>query len=205
MTEKTAPPTPRHKVSTGYAKLDEALQGGFLAGSAIVLSAPASDEVPILLEGFIHAAQEKGLLICRTVSSAQIATPDGVRSLVCSDRPSPPSENVIPGKGIDSLTDVNLQIVEVLDSVEPNYVVLDILSDVLLRHKALQTRRWLTELLERFRSRNITTLAVLNPYMHSLTETSLEESKKRLQEAAVIFKKLGARRELQKAGAKLAS
>jgi TolB-like protein/Tfp pilus assembly protein PilF len=31
----------------------------------------------------------------------------------------------------------------------------------------LQTRKWLTELLERLRSKGITTLAVLNPYMHS--------------------------------------
>jgi len=33
----------RTKVSTGYGRLDDVLQGGFLAGSAIVLSAPASD------------------------------------------------------------------------------------------------------------------------------------------------------------------
>jgi len=46
-------------------------------------------------------------------------------------------------------------------------LVIDILSDILLRHKALQTRKWLTELLERLRSKGITNLAVLNPYMHS--------------------------------------
>lgn len=34
-------PTLRAKVSTGYGRLDDALQGGFLIGSTVVLSAPA--------------------------------------------------------------------------------------------------------------------------------------------------------------------
>ena len=171
MTDNSASvsPTLRAKVSTGYGRLDEALQGGFLSGSCVVLCAPACDEVPLLLRRFL-LGQETGLLICRTLSSADIVT-DGtlpsVKSLVCSDKPVPPSKNVIPGKGIDNLTDVNLQINEALGSVQPKRVVLDILSDVLLRHRGLQTRRWLTELLERFRSKSVTVLAVLNPYMHS--------------------------------------
>ena len=62
---------------------------------------------------------------------------------------------------------MNLQITDALSSVQPKRVVLDILSDILLRHKALQTRKWLTEFLERLRSKNITTLAVVNPHMHA--------------------------------------
>lgn len=46
------------------------LQGGFLAGSAIVLSAPASDEVPILLRRFLEA-DPVSLLITRSLSSAE--------------------------------------------------------------------------------------------------------------------------------------
>jgi TolB-like protein len=160
----------RTKVSTGYGRLDEALRGGFLTGSAIVLNAPASDEVPFLVAGFLRASEEQGLLICRTVSSAETITRnmgENVRSLVCSDKPVSPARNIIPGKGIENLTDVNLQIGEAITSAQPKRLVIDILSDILLRHKALQTRKWLTELLERLRSKGITTLAVLNPYMHS--------------------------------------
>ena len=39
-----------------------------------------------------------------------------------------------------------------------------------MRHKALQTRKWLSELLDKFRAKNITTLVVLNPFMHSSEE-----------------------------------
>jgi predicted ATPase/archaellum biogenesis ATPase FlaH len=163
----------RAKVSTGYDRLDEALHGGFPAGTAVVLSAPASDEVPILIGNFLKASNEQGLLICRTLSSAETITQnvgENVRSLVCSDKPVSPTKTIIPGKGIENLTDLNLQIGEVIASTQPKRLVIDVLSDILLRLKALQTRKWLTELLERLRSKSITTLIVLNPYMHSSEE-----------------------------------
>lgn len=168
--KEIATTTARTRVSSGYSRLDEVLKGGFLAGAAIVLSAPASDEVPLLVGNFLRASKEEALLICRTVSSAETITQkmsENVRSLVCSDKPVSPARTIIPGKGIENLTDVNLQIGEVITSTQPKRLVIDILSDILLRHKALQTRKWLTELLERLRSKGITTLAVLNPYMHS--------------------------------------
>jgi len=163
----------RSRVSTGYDRLDEALQGGFLAGTAIVLSAPASDEVPIFLRRFLEA-DAASLLISRSLSSAdQILgnKPDGVKCLVCSDKPISSARGILPGKGVENLTDLNLQINEALGSIQPKRVVLAILSDVLLRHKALQTRKWVNELLERLRSRGITTLAILNSYMHMAEET----------------------------------
>ena len=76
-------------------------------------------------------------------------------------------EHSSQGKGIENLTDLNLQISEAVNSLAPKRVVLDILSDILLRHKALQTRKWLAEFLERLRSKYITALAVVNPRMHA--------------------------------------
>ena len=160
----------RTKVSTGYGRLDEALQGGFLAGSSIVLNAAASDEVPLLLRGFLEAAKDESLFICRSLSSAQTVAgekSENLKSIVCSDKPVSPARNILPGKGIENLTDLNLQVSEAISSIAPKRVVLDILSDILLRHKALQTRKWLTEFLERLRSKNITTLAVVNSHMHA--------------------------------------
>ena len=156
------------KVLTGHNRLDAVLQGGLLAGSEVVLTATASDEVPNLLKGFLRSDQSSSLLICKNLSSSQAVAQDTetTTSLICSNKPVSVAGNIRPGRGIDNLTELNLTISETLDSVRPKRVVLDILSDVLLRHKALQTRRWLNELLERLRSRGITTIAVLNPYMH---------------------------------------
>jgi adenylate cyclase len=139
----------------------------------VVFNAPAGDEAPILLRKFLKAEQPS-LLICRNLSSAQAIVPDtagGTTCLICSDKPVSPTKGILPGKGIENLTDLNLQINEALAAIQPKRLALDILSDILLRHKALQTRKWLNELLERLRARGITTLAVLNPYMHTTEET----------------------------------
>ncbi|MGA8905888.1 MAG: hypothetical protein WB661_12880, partial [Candidatus Bathyarchaeia archaeon] len=174
MTERPATPSSafRSRVSTGYARLDEALQGGFLTGSAIVLNAPASDEVPILLRSFLEA-DPASLLIARSLSSAEPIfgdKPDGLKCLVCSDKPVHPAQNTLPGKGIENLTELSLTITETINSLQPSRLVVQFLSDVLLRHKALQTRKWLSELLDKFRAKNITTLVLLNPLMHSSEE-----------------------------------
>jgi len=163
----------RTRISTGYSALDEALQGGFYGGSATLLCAPASNEVPILSRKFLKASDETSLLICRSQSAADaVRQPedDNLQCLVCSDRPIPPSKNMIPGKSIDNLTELNFKISETIGSVQPKRIVLEVLSDVLLRHKALQTRKWLIELLEKLRSKSITTLAIINPYMHASEE-----------------------------------
>jgi KaiC/GvpD/RAD55 family RecA-like ATPase len=161
----------RPRISTGNKRLDEALHGGFPLSSGVVLSSPANDEVPILLRNYLtNVASERSVLISRSLSSAETIAPLGMENvtfLVCGSVSSSPAPNVLPGKGIENLTELNLQISEVLRDVQPKRVVIDILSDVLLRHKALQTRKWTDELLAKLRSRGITTLALINPNMHS--------------------------------------
>ena len=93
-----------------------------------------------------------------------------LKCLVCSDKPVPPAQNTLPGKGIENLTELSLTITETINSLHPSRLVVQFISDILLRHKALQTRKWLSELLDKFRAKNITTLVVLNPYMHSSEE-----------------------------------
>ena len=93
-----------------------------------------------------------------------------MKCLVCSDKPVHPAQNTLPGKGIENLTELSLTITETINSLQPSRLVVQFLSDVLLRHKALQTRKWLSELLDKFRAKNITTLVLLNPLMHSSEE-----------------------------------
>ena len=91
------------------------------SGSMVVLNAPASDEVSILLRQFLQVEPHGSLLICRTVSSAEMVTHDlagGVKSLVCSDKPVPPTKNMIAWKGIDNLTELNLQLNDAIGSVQ---------------------------------------------------------------------------------------
>jgi hypothetical protein len=48
----------------------------------------------------------------------------------------------------------------------PRRICIDIVSDVLLQHHAVITRKWLSGLLPDLRSKGFTTLAVINPHMH---------------------------------------
>ena len=166
----------RTRVSTGYVILDGALQGGFLSGTAIILRAPASSEVLSLIANFLKASRsnENGLFICRGLSSVNaLSTVDAnnVKFLVCEER-VPASDRVMSGRSLDNLTELSLEISEAINKIQPNRVALDIVSDVLLRHGALQTRKWLSEQINKMRSKGITTLAVINPGMHAQTDTS---------------------------------
>jgi tetratricopeptide (TPR) repeat protein/KaiC/GvpD/RAD55 family RecA-like ATPase len=168
--EKISATSMRAHLSTGYARLDEVLKGGFLAGSSVILSAAPGDEVILLLRAFLQANNEESLFICRSLSSVETVVSEKsekVKSIVCSDKTFSPARNILPSKGIDNLTELSLQLSEAISSIQPKRVVIEILPDILLRHKALQTRRWLTELLERLRTKNVTTLAVINPHMHA--------------------------------------
>jgi len=52
----------------------------------------------------------------------------------------------------------------------PRRACIEIVSDVLLQHHAVHTRRWLTGLIPELKSRGFTTLAVMNPHMHPSEE-----------------------------------
>src|SRR5208337_759837 len=52
----------------------------------------------------------------------------------------------------------------------PRRICIGLVSDILLQHHAVQTRRWLTALMTEFKSAGFTTLAVIDPRMHPSEE-----------------------------------
>jgi hypothetical protein len=82
------------------------------------------------------------------------------------DRP-----NVFKIKGVENLTDIDIALVKSFRSLNasqsgPRRACITIISDVLLQHHAVTTRKWLGGLLPDLKSRGFTTLAVVNPEMH---------------------------------------
>jgi hypothetical protein len=53
----------------------------------------------------------------------------------------------------------------------PKKICIEILSDILLQHHAISTRRWLSALLPTLKSKGFTILAVVDPQMHPHEET----------------------------------
>jgi TolB-like protein/tetratricopeptide (TPR) repeat protein/KaiC/GvpD/RAD55 family RecA-like ATPase len=83
--------------------------------------------------------------------------------------------NVLKLKGVENLTDVSMALTSAIRKLntpmkDPRRICLGLVSDVLLQHHAVQTRRWLTSLLAELKSTGFTTLAVIDLQMHSSEE-----------------------------------
>ena len=171
------------KISTGYNDLDSLLLGGIPENYAIILTSLSCDERDLLIKKFLEAGAEKEQITFYVTIEAS-----GVRKLaekfqsnfyvfICNpqaDQIIKSAPNIFKLKGVENLTDINIALTSALRTLslseDKKRACIEIISDVLLQHRAIQTRRWLTGLMPELRSRGFTTLAVMNPQMHTPQE-----------------------------------
>jgi len=172
------------KISTGLNELDQLLLGGIPAGYAIALLAPLSDERNLILESYVEAGlrngevtfyfcteQEKALLVAKQNLSAAFLFVCNPRSdLIASNLP-----NIVRLAGVDNLTDIDIAVTKALRQLDsssrvPKRAVIEIVSDVLLQHRTLTTRKWLSGLIQELKSKGFTIMSAINPQMHSHEE-----------------------------------
>lgn len=168
------------RVGTGFKDLDDLLLGGLPRNYAVLLTALSCDERDLLVKKFL----ERGVRVSQTTFYLTIEA-SGVKPLVedfqsnfflflCNpqaDKIVGNLSNVFKLKGVENLTDINISLTSAFrrlgeDSSRPRRICIDIVSDVLLQHHSVNTRRWLSGLIPELRSRGFTTLAVVNPNMH---------------------------------------
>jgi tetratricopeptide (TPR) repeat protein/KaiC/GvpD/RAD55 family RecA-like ATPase len=171
-------------VSSGNADLDRLLCGGFASSSSIVLTSPSCSERNMLVKDFLDVGTKKGEVTFFVTIDPDMAKPlaEEFRTsfylFVCNPEASAIVEdasNVAKFKGVENLTEISMALtstIRKLDSSEKRLrrICLDLISDVLLQHHALETRRWLTALLTKLKAEDFTTLAVIDPRMHSPEE-----------------------------------
>jgi KaiC/GvpD/RAD55 family RecA-like ATPase len=170
------------RVSMGYEDLDKLLIGGIPETYPVILTSPFCDEKDLLIKRFLKAGVDKEGAIAFYVStdiSGMETLAEEFQSkfhlFVCNPRADTMIKD-LPNvtklrMGAMNLTDINIALARAFrDLDEPSSgsrrICIAIVSDVLLQHKAVQTRRWLTELITDLRTRGFTTLAVMNPLMH---------------------------------------
>ncbi len=172
------------RITTGYEDLDNLLFGGIPENYAVVLTSPSSDERELLIKRFLEVGTEKGqITFYITVEpGAGRVLAEGYQSnfylFVCNPRADVMIKslpNVFRLKGVESLTDIDIALTKsfrMLDASRsgPRRACIEIVSDVLLQHHAVITRKWLSGLLPDLRSKGFTTLAVVNPHMHPQEE-----------------------------------
>jgi KaiC/GvpD/RAD55 family RecA-like ATPase len=172
------------RVTTGYRDLDNLLFGGIPQNYGVILTSPSCDERNLLIRRFLEAGAKEGVFTFYVTIEAAEARDiaDEFQSnfyvLICNPRADQIIKslpNIFKLKGVENLTDIDIALTSVLRRPEvslpsPKRACIEIISDVLLQHHALATRRWLTALIPEMKSKGFTVLAIMNPQMHSREE-----------------------------------
>lgn len=170
--------------STGFEDLDNLLLGGIPENYAVALTSVSCDEKDLLIKRFLEAGVEKG-----EVTFCVASDPSSIKALaeqyqskfflfVCNPRADTligDLPNVFKLNGVENLNEINIALTKAFRLLEasaktPRRACIEIVSDVLLQHHAVQTRRWLADLIPDLRSKGFTTLAIINPQMHTPQE-----------------------------------
>jgi hypothetical protein len=163
------------RVSTGHGYLDKVLFGGIPENYAIILTSPSCDEKELLVKRFLELGAKKGeITLCVSplgdIRSHAEEFPPNFFLFICNPRAGPTETlpNVFKLNGIENLNEINIAMAKAFEGFKegPKRAYLGIVSDVLLRHHAIQTRRWLADIIPNLRLRGFTTLAAINPQMH---------------------------------------
>jgi predicted ATPase/KaiC/GvpD/RAD55 family RecA-like ATPase len=182
--KEVSKPKPVEHVSTGNADLDRLLYGGLPSGCAVVLTSPSCDERDLLVKSFLEAGAKKGeVAFYVTINPGSIKPlaeefQSNFWLLVCNpqaDAIIKDAANVIKLKGVENLTEISIALTSAVRKLGPSLkgsrrVCLGLISDVLLQHHAVQTRRWLAGLIPELQSEEFTILAMMDPEMHPSQE-----------------------------------
>ena len=172
-----------NRIKTGYADLDELLLGGIPEKYAIIMTLPSSDERDLLIKNFLETGTKESqttFYVSTNPVSKNLAEEylSNFFLFVCNPRADafiPNLQNVYKLKGVENLTDIDIALTKAFRALNssqtsPRRACIEILSDVLLQHHAVTTRKWLSGLLADLKANGFTTFAVLNPHMHPSEE-----------------------------------
>lgn len=173
---KAPMPTPSSEpnIQTGYGELDNMLKGGLPEGYSVVLVSPSFDESDLLVRRTIASSVASGRptfyvskdiaktrdLINRFGQNFYALNP--LADKIATDR-----ENLFKIPDVGDLSNFNISSNQIIESKAKNergkVIVLDLLTDLLLRNKGPTTRRWLTDFAARRKAEGFTILATLDP------------------------------------------
>ena len=177
-------PVGASRVPIGVPEVDNVLLGGIPEGYAIILAAPVSNERELILQRFLKGGAEKGeetFCVSTKQGDYKILTEKhqgNFHLFLCNMRADLPSDqmpNIHNVRGIDNLTEIGIALTQAFQCLNQSQnaarrACIEIVSDVLLHHHAMITRKWLSSLIIDLKTHGFTVLAVVNPEMHSTEE-----------------------------------
>lgn len=144
------------------------------------MTAPPCNERELLIKSFLETGvkdDEVTFYVTIDPSVARVLTEESQSNFnlfVCNphaDAIAKSQSNIVKLKGVENLTDISIALISAIRKLDPETqgqrrICIDLVSDVLLQHHAVQTRRWLISLITKLKSTGFTTLAVIDPQIH---------------------------------------
>ena len=171
------------RITTGFEDLDALLFGGIPEKYAVALVAPSDDEREQLVMRFLSAgakSNEPTFFVTVEPASAKslVERYSSFFLFACNpqaDALVPCLPNVFKLKGIENLTNIDIELVRAFralkfSAIGTKRICFEIISDVLLQHHAVNTRRWLSALLPTLKNEGFTILAVVDSQLHPSEE-----------------------------------
>jgi KaiC/GvpD/RAD55 family RecA-like ATPase len=174
--------TVAENISTRYPELDRVLAGGLPIGYAILIVSPPCDERDLLFRKIIESSlsmENPVFFLSRDLIRMQdFANRYGKNFHIFSpqaDKITSAGGTVHKIQGLQNLSDLNISFTKTVETlpktVTRKLVVIDLLSDILLEHKALTTRKWLDDFIGKRKTEGFTIIGVLNPLISSQQDT----------------------------------
>jgi KaiC/GvpD/RAD55 family RecA-like ATPase/tetratricopeptide (TPR) repeat protein len=168
------------RVSTGTTELDSLLLGGIPNEYAVVLTGSPSDEREYLIRNFLEAGTKDDEIIFYVSTEAEglenlLEKPNFILFL-CNPKPKtqvPDLPNVYKLRSKTDLTNLSISLAKAYRNIESSSkkrICVEVVSDVLISHKAETTRRWISEIITDLGAKGFTILAVIDPLMHAPEE-----------------------------------
>ena len=172
------------RVTTGFADLDVLLYGGIPENYTVILTSPSINERELLIKKFLDAGAKTGETVFYITAEPNRGKalaeqyPSNFYLFICNPRADAIVQtlpNVVKLKGVENLTEIDITVTKAfrnlnLTATGPKRACIEIISDVLLQHHAVTTRKWLSALLPDLKAKGFTTLAVIDPQMHPQEE-----------------------------------
>ena len=164
-----------------FRMIEDLVPGGIQGKYSLLVGAPVCEERNLLVEQLFHEGIKSKIPCFLLTSDLDFAKSihakfgEKLTVLVANSRADSMSgKNIVPiSTGIQNLTTLNIELVKSVRGAGTSggRVCLDVLSDILLTHKALTTRKWVTDLVPRLDEWGFTAIGTFNPVLHAAEES----------------------------------
>lgn len=163
-----------------FRGIEDLVPGGIPGKYSLLMGAPVCEERNLIVEQFLQEgikSKSPGFLLTSDLDFAKSINAkygEKLTLLVANPRAETMSgKNIVPiPTGIQNLTTLNIELVKSVRNVASSggKVCLDVLSDILLTHKMLTARKWVTDLVPRLDEWGFTAIGIYNPALHAAEE-----------------------------------